>query len=239
MEKLERIAKVIAANGICSRRDAEKLIEEKKVYCNGTLVEHPSLKVSSNDKIFVDGKFVEPRKDDGIWIYYKPRGVVTTHKDPEGRPTVFELLPKNLPRVISVGRLDINSEGLLILTNNPAIAEYFESPKNAITRTYKVRVFGKFNDDKFHKIEKGITIDNFKYKPISYELISLTPNNTWVRLKLREGKNREIRNIMEHFGLKVARLIREEYGQFSLGDLKPGKLYKVSRAVVNEVLSCL
>lgn len=235
MQQLDRIAKYIASHGVCSRRDAEKLIEQQKVYCNGKLVEHPSLKVSDKDKIFVDGIYVEPKLQEGIWIFYKPRGVVTTHKDPEGRQTVFEILPRTLPRVISAGRLDINSEGLLILTTSAQIAKYFESPENEVPRTYKVRVFGKFDEKRFQAVKNGITIDGMRYKKIDYSIISSTPNNTWLLMTLTEGKNREIRNIMDYFGLKVARLIRQEYGPFSLGELKPGKLYKVSDIIVKKL----
>ncbi|MBN8828580.1 MAG: rRNA pseudouridine synthase [Sphingobacteriia bacterium] len=232
----ERIAKVIANLGYCSRRQAEALIEEGLVYCNNEKVTHPSLKVTLSDIIKVEGKILTKKHESGMWILHKPKGYVTTTSDPENRPTVFDLLPKHLPRLLSVGRLDINSEGLLLLTNDSNIATFLERPENKIKRTYKVRVFGEFNKDYILKLKKGIKVEDIHYKPINAEIISQTKNNAWLKLELFEGKNREIRKIMEHLGLKVAKLIRIEYGNFALGELKTGKIVKVSNLVTQNLL---
>lgn len=227
-----RIAKAIASYGYCSRRDAEKLIEQGVVYVNDVLVEHPSMKVGKNDKICIDGKLINAPEESGIWLYHKPRGLIVTHKDPEGRKTIFESLPKHLPRLVSVGRLDINSEGLMILTNSPSIAHYFEDPKNEFERIYKVRVFGKLDERKLLSLNKGITIEGIRYKPIKANIISSTKLNSWIEFRIKEGKNREIRKIVEYLGLRISRLIRISYGPFDLGNIEPGKIIKISDKIL-------
>lgn len=222
-----RIAKEIARRGYCSRREAEKLIEEGLVLVEGKPVTSPALNVESNCKIQIEGNNLPLTEETRVWIFHKPRGVITTNNDPKKRKTVFQCLPKNMPRVISIGRLDYNSEGLLILTNDGEFARYYENPKSGVKRVYKVRAFGRYSDDIIKQLAKGVTIDNFKYKPIKCQYISSTGNNHWLELTLHEGKNREIRKVLEHLGLQVNRLIRTEYGKYKLADLKPNQVVEV------------
>lgn len=219
----KRLAKAISDAGFCSRRDAEKIILESRVSVDGNIINTPAFNVSDANKITIDGKLLSAKEPQRIWLYYKPAGLVTTHKDPQNRPTVFENLPAHLPRVISVGRLDLNSEGLLLLTNSGDLARKFELPSNKFIRTYKVRVNGYVDMKALAQAEKGITIEGERYK---IESIKLTKagNNSWLEIKLAEGKNREIRKIFAHFGLKVSRLIRISYGPYKLADLKPGEV---------------
>ena len=228
-EKKERIAKVIAASGLCSRRDAEKLIQERKVSVNGVILETPACLVGQGDRILVNGQALKKESSPRLWCYHKPVGLVTTHKDPAGRPTVFGALPKNLPRVISVGRLDVNSEGLLLLTTSGALAHQLEHPTTALPRTYRVRVFGHIPEDMIMRLKKGITIEGIRYGACQCEVESSSGKNTWLKLVLAEGKNREIRHLLGYFGLKIARLIRVSYGPFILGDLPKGQVREVPR----------
>lgn len=223
---MERIAKVIARAGICSRREAEKLIEQGKVKVNNKKIDSPALNVSEKDKIEVDGKLIS-KEETRIWIFHKPKGCLTTTKDPQGRQTIFDILPKNLPRVITIGRLDYNTEGLLLLTNDGEFARSYELPSADMPRTYKCRVHGKFNDSIADKISKGLTIDGLKYKSASVELISSQGDNFWIYITITEGKNREVRNIFEYFDLKVNRLIRVSFGPYILGDLPKEKVVEV------------
>ncbi len=221
---LERIAKFIAASGVCSRREAERLITSLKVKVDGKVISSPALNVSSSNIIEVDGQVISKHEEKRLWLYYKPVGLVTTHKDPENRPTVFQQLT-DLPRVISVGRLDLNSEGLLLLTNSGEIANKMESPKNKFERVYLVRVYGDITG--LNSIPKVITVDGINYHPKSIKLTKRGRTNSWFEVILTEGKNREIRRIFEHFGLQVNKLIRIKYGPYSLGDLKPGQYIEV------------
>lgn len=225
-----RIAKYIASAGICSRRAAEALISEGKVKVDGQVITSPALNVDSHNIIEVNGQVIKPAEKVRLWLYYKPVGLITTHHDPQNRPTVFESLKDSLPRVISVGRLDLNSEGLLLLTNSGTFANSLESPKNNIERVYKVRTYGK-TTSLLKNIDNGkiynITIDGITYKPKSIKLISSTAANSWFRVVLTEGKNREIRKIFEYFNLEVNRLIRIKYGKYELGNLKPGEFLEV------------
>jgi 23S rRNA pseudouridine2605 synthase len=226
-EDLARIAKVMANRGVCSRRDAEKLIFEGRVKVDGVVITTPACKVTSQQEIMVDDELTVPQEPPRLWLYYKNVGLLTTHRDPQGRDTVFDGLPQDMPRVISVGRLDINSEGLLLLTNSGEVARYFELPVSEMVREYKVRVYGTLDLEKLRVLEKGITIDGMYYKPIKLRLISQLKKNSWLQIELKEGKNREIRKLLEHFGLQVSRLIRVSYGPFSLGDLEPGEIEEV------------
>lgn len=214
---MQRLAKFISNAGICSRRDAEILIKNNEVQVNGILVNSPAVKVDVDAIIQVSGKVVQQQTVPRLWIYYKPIGLITTHKDPYSRATVFENL-SNLPRVISIGRLDLNSEGLLLLTNNGDLARKFELPSNKIERIYKVRAHG--NPDRMLKNYRNLNIGGVIYNPKSIKLTKKLASNSWFEIVLVEGKNREIRRIFEYFGLIVNRLIRIQYGDFILGDLQ-------------------
>ncbi len=232
----ERIAKFIARSGVCSRRQAEELILQKRVTVNGEVVESPAFNVEGNEKILLDGEKLPAIENTRMWVYYKPTGLVTTHKDEQGRPTVFENLPEGLPRVISVGRLDLNSEGLLLLTNSGELSRRLELPSNSWSRRYKVKVHGRINRDKLAELEQGITIDGIRYGSIKAEVESEQGTNAWLSVTLQEGKNREIRKVMKFIGLDVARLIRLSYGPFQLGSLKKGEVREVPQKVLKEQL---
>ena len=227
----ERIAKVIAHRGVCSRRAAEVLISEGRVCVNGKTLSSPACLVGPEDRISIDGESVIKQEPPRLWCFYKPKGLLTTHKDPEGRPTVFSYLSdrdETLPRLISIGRLDLNSEGLLLLSSSGTFAHYMELPKTGWIRKYRVRVFGTLKDTMLQEIEKGIKIDGITYKADTVTLDSRHHQNSWLTLSLRTGKNREIRHLFEYFGLQVNRLIRVSYGPFVLGDLKVGELREVT-----------
>ena len=232
----ERIAKFIARSGVCSRRQAEELILQKRVTVNGEVVESPAFNVEGNEKILLDGEKLPAIENTRMWVYYKPTGLVTTHKDEQGRPTVFENLPEGLPRVISVGRLDLNSEGLLLLTNSGELSRRLELPSNSWSRRYKVKVHGRINRDKLAELEQGITIDGIRYGSIKVEVESEQGTNAWLSVTLQEGKNREIRKVIKFIGLDVARLIRLSYGPFQLGSLKKGEVREVPQKVLKEQL---
>ena len=227
-----RIAKAMARAGLCSRREAERWIEQGRVNVNGKLLTTPAFEVSAKDKVLVDGKPLPTAEPPQLWRYYKPRGLVTTHADPQGRPTVFENLPEGLPRVISVGRLDFNSEGLLLLTNHGALARHMELPATGWLRRYKVRAHGRVSQADLDKLKDGIEIEGVRYGPIEASVESVQGANTWITVGLREGKNREVRRILAHLGVEVNRLIRTSYGPFQLLDLKPGAAEPVRRHVL-------
>jgi 23S rRNA pseudouridine2605 synthase len=236
--KGERIAKRMARAGLCSRREAERWITEGRVRVDGQTINTPAVLVTDHSKIMVDGKLIQEAPASRVWIYHKPAGLLTTHNDPQGRPTIFQLLPKSLPRVISIGRLDLNSEGLLLLTNDGALSRYAELPSTGWARSYRVRVFGQIDLVKLEKLKNGITIDEIKYGRIDVEVEDRSlkgSRNTWLFVTLYEGKNREIRKVMEHLGLRVNRLIRVSYGPFMLDDLKPGEVREVSKAQVAKI----
>lgn len=220
-----RIAKFIASCGLCSRREAERWILDRRVSVDGEFIDSPALNIDENNVIKVDGKLAGTIPEVKLWAYYKPVGLITTHDDPQERPTIFQSLKDKLPRVISVGRLDINSEGLLLLTNNGELSRYFESPANKIERTYKVRVFGRGRELDIEN--KKITIDGINYRPKSIKLTKKSGANSWYEVVLTEGKNREIRKIFEHFGFEVSRLIRTKFGKYSLGKMNPGEFTEV------------
>jgi 23S rRNA pseudouridine2605 synthase len=224
---MTRIAKVISDSGICSRRAAEKLIISARVFLNGNLITSPATNVTNDDIIEVDGKKIPRKPHLRVWLYYKPPGLVTTYNDPEGRPTVFANLPNTLPKVVSVGRLDIMSEGLLILTNSGEFARKLELPSNKIKRVYTVQCFGKLEQEKIINVERGITIDGEYFKPESIRLISSKNNNYYFSVVLTEGKNREIRKIFSYLGFQISKLVRIEYGIFKLGTLKPCEVIEV------------
>lgn len=220
----ERISKLIAKSGLCSRRAAEQLILQSRVKLDGQVIKELGTKTKHFNSILVDNKPLKHQEEARLWLYYKPIGLITTHDDPENRKTVFSMLPKDMPRVISIGRLDLNSEGLLLLTNNGALARRLEHPSNEYLRRYKVRVFGDLNIDKLTKLKNGITVKGINYKPITIEIDRIGGKNSWLIMDLYEGKTREIRNIMQYFDLRVNRLIRISYGPFQLSGLKPGEI---------------
>ncbi|MBE6456053.1 MAG: rRNA pseudouridine synthase [Alphaproteobacteria bacterium] len=235
-EKKERIAKIMAGAGLCSRRVAEEWILDGRVSVNGEKLTTPAFTVSQSDIITIDGKPIGTKQETRLWCYHKPTGLVTTHKDPQGRPTVFEKLPSYLPRVISVGRLDLNSEGLLLLTTDGELARRLEHPTMGWKRKYRVRIHGILTPEIQKKIEKGITIKGIKYAPCSIEVERTQGTNSWLQITLTEGKNREIRNIMAHFSLPVTRLIRISYGPFQLGNLEKGGVREVTKKALKELL---
>ena len=221
-----RIAKVIADAGYCSRREAEKLILEGRVQVNGVFIDTPATLITDHS-IKIDGKLLKKENELRLFIFHKPAEVITTSKDTHGRPIVFDLLPKNLPRLISVGRLDYNTEGLLLFTTSGKVARFIELPKTGWIRKYRARVFGKLNYERLQKLENGITIDGTRYGGIKVEIDSEKSANSWLTISLKEGKNREIRKVMEELGLKVNRLIRVSFGPFILGNLKVGEIKEI------------
>lgn len=236
IKKEERIAKTIAAAGICSRREAERLIENGRVQINGQILKTPAFLVTDQDEILIDGVSLPNRQKRRLWCYHKPTGLITTHRDPKGRPTVFEKLPKYLPRVISVGRLDFNSEGLLLLTTDGALARSLEHPSRGWTRKYRVRVHGTVTHTIIERLKKGITVKGIHYAPCELETERKQGSNTWVLITLKEGKNREIRKMMDFFGLPVTRLIRISYGPFQLGNLAPGAVKEMTGKTVADLV---
>jgi 23S rRNA pseudouridine2605 synthase len=232
----ERIAKRLARAGVCSRRDAEKLIGAGRVRLNGKPLSSPAVNVTDKDVIEVDGKPLQAAEGTRLWLYHKPRGLVTTHKDEKNRPTIFGSLPKNLPRVVSVGRLDLNSEGLLLLTNDGALSRRLELPATGLPRMYRVRAFGRVTQEKLDSIADGITIDGVHYGPIEAEIDRGQGSNTWLLMTLHEGKNREIRRVLDHLGLEVNRLIRISYGPFELGDLAEGEVKEAPKKLLKPFL---
>jgi 23S rRNA pseudouridine2605 synthase len=232
----DRIAKVIARAGICSRRDAEKLILEGRVKVDGVVITSPALNVTTTNLVMVNDKLLAEPEGARMWRYHKPSGLVTTHKDEKGRPTVFANLPKNLGRVVSVGRLDFNSEGLLLLTNDGEIARRMEIPTAGWTRIYRARLFGKINQAELDRLASGITIEGIKYGPIVADIERAKGMYSWATVSLKEGKNREVKRVMESLGLRVARLIRTAYGPFQLGQLAEGQIEEIPARLWREKL---
>jgi 23S rRNA pseudouridine2605 synthase len=228
----ERIAKRMARAGLCSRREAESWIAEGRVRVNGKIIKSPALNVTESDSVMVDGKLLQQKEPTRLWLYHKPAGLVTTHKDEQGRRTVFQALPKGMPRVISIGRLDLTTEGLLLLTNDGALARKLELPSTGWIRRYRVRVFGSITPAMLEKMKEGMTIAGVHYGSVEAEVDSTKKDNSWLTVALKEGKNREIRNIFEHFGCQVSRLLRLSYGPFQLGSLPKGEVKEVTGKVL-------
>jgi 23S rRNA pseudouridine2605 synthase len=232
----QRIAKVLARAGLCSRRDAERWIAEGRVAVDGKVLTSPAVTVTEASDVRVDGVPLPEPERARLWRYHKPAGLVTTHRDEKGRATVFAALPKELPRLISIGRLDLNSEGLLLLTNDGALARRLELPATGWLRRYKVRVHGVVEPARLAALEKGVTIDGIAYGPVRAQLERQQGSNAWVALSLREGKNREVRRVLEHLGYPVTRLIRLSYGPFQLGHLERGAVEEVPKSVLADQL---
>ena len=259
----ERIAKFLARSGVCSRREAEELIKQGRITVNGETVAAPAFLVDGSETVLFDGERIKSKDKTRLWLYHKPAGLVTSHKDEKGRDTVFAHLPAGLPRVISVGRLDLNSEGLLLLTNDGGLSRALELPSNGWSRRYKVKVHGFLDERRLKKLAKGATIDGIAYGPCKITIdsrpnpaaapvrngtaaavpetapASRTATNAWLTVSLTEGKNREIRKLMASVGLEVARLIRLSYGPFQLGSLKPGEVREVPQKTLREQLGSL
>lgn len=254
-EKGERIAKVLARAGVGSRRDVERMIGENRIRIDGKILDTPATLVTTLDGITVDGEPVMQPDEAKLWRFHKSRGLLTTHKDPEGRPTVFDKLPDHLGRVISVGRLDMNTEGLLLLTNDGNLARWMELPKTALVRRYRVRVYGRVDDRTLARLKDGVTIDGIHYGEVDARLerVKAKKNkdkseknesnqnpsssaNTWLTVAITEGKNREVRRLMEYLGLTVNRLIRTHYGPFSMGTMPQGAVAAVSGKQLRDLL---
>ena len=232
----ERIAKTLARAGLCSRREAERWIGEGRVAVNGTVLTTPAVLVTDADSVTVDGRPLPGKEPTRLWRYNKPAGLVTTQRDPQGRPTVFERLPPALPRVVSIGRLDLNSEGLLLLTNDGALARFLELPSTGWPRRYRVRVHGRVAAEALARLKGGVTVDGVRYGPVEAVLDRQTGANAWLTVSLREGKNREVRRVLESIGLSVNRLIRISFGPFHLGKLDGGGVEEVKPSVMRDQL---
>ena len=226
----------MARAGLCSRRDAEEWIRQGRVSVNGRVITSPALDVTSHDTVLVDGAPLPERERTRLFLYHKPKGLVTTHADPEGRPTVFDSLPEGLPRLISIGRLDFNTEGLLLLTNDGGLARVLELPDTGWLRRYRVRAHGAIEQEKLDELRKGVEVDGVKYGPIEATLERDQGANVWILFAIREGKNREVRNVMAHLGLEVNRLIRVSYGPFQLGELAEGEVEEVRSRMLRDQL---
>lgn len=234
--KGERIAKVLARAGVASRREAERMITAGRVSVDGSVIDSPALNVTAEARISVDGKPVGKAEPSRLWRYHKPSGLVTTERDEKGRATVFDNLPEDMPRVMSVGRLDLNSEGLLLLTNDGELKRKLELPSTGWVRKYRVRVNGRPEESQLAPLQKGITVDGERFQPMQVTIDRQQGANAWLTIGLREGKNREIRRAMEEVGLKVNRLIRVSYGPFQLGDLKQGDVEAVRTKTMRDQL---
>lgn len=232
----DRIAKVLARAGIASRREAERMIEAGRVSVNGKQIDSPALNVTAKDRIVVDGKPLSEPEPARLWLYHKPAGLVTTARDEKGRPTVFDALPEDMPRVISVGRLDINSEGLLLLTNDGEIKRQLELPSTGWLRKYRVRIKGTPKEEDFAPLRQGLVMGGERFQPMIVSLDRQQGANAWLTVGIREGKNREIRRAMEDVGFVVNRLIRVSYGPFQLGQIKEGEVEEVRRKVMRDQL---
>jgi len=232
----ERIARAIARAGLASRREAEEWVVAGRVTVNGEVIRSPALNVTARDRVTVDGEALPQRERTRLFLYHKPRGLITTHSDPQGRPTIFARLPRHLPRLISVGRLDFNTEGLLLLTNDGALARVLELPATGWLRRYRVRAHGAVTQPQLDALREGITVSGIHYGPIDAALDRVQGSNLWLTFAIREGKNREVRNVLSHLGLTVTRLIRVSFGPFQLGELGEGAIEEVRTRTLRDQL---
>jgi 23S rRNA pseudouridine2605 synthase len=232
----ERIAKVIARAGVCSRREAEQLILDGHVTLNHKILKTAAINVTDADQIRINGKLLPQKEESKLWRYHKPDGLVVSHKDPQGRPSVFDKLEQQLPRVVSIGRLDINTEGLLLLTNDGELARRLELPANGWLRRYRARAYGRVTQEELDALKDGVTVDGVRYGPIEAKLERGAGSNAWIAVAITEGKNREVRRVLDALGLKVNRLIRISYGPFQLGTLAPGAVEEIPRRLLKDQL---
>ena len=223
----QRLSKKIARSGFSSRREAEKYIESGRVKVNGAIIKELSFQVGINDQIHIDGRRINKEGKTRLWKFHKPKGLITSHKDEKSRQTIFQILPKNLPRLITVGRLDLNSEGLLLLTNDGDLKRKLELPSSKIVRSYRVRAKGVANENKLSRLRQGITVDGIRYRPMELNIIKQNTSNVWLSVRLMEGKNREIRHSFQAIGLQVNKLIRTSFGPITLGKLDKGQIEEV------------
>ena len=223
----QRLSKKIARSGFSSRREAEKYIESGRVKVNGVIIKELSFQVGINDQIHIDGRRINKEGKTRLWKFHKPKGLITSHKDEKSRQTIFQILPKNLPRLITVGRLDLNSEGLLLLTNDGDLKRKLELPSSKIVRSYRVRAKGVANENKLSRLRQGITVDGIRYRPMEVNIIKQNTSNVWLSVRLMEGKNREIRLSFQAIGLQVNKLIRTSFGPIVLGKLDKGQIEEV------------
>jgi 23S rRNA pseudouridine2605 synthase len=232
----DRVAKAIARAGLASRREAETWIAAGRVMVNGEVIMSPAVTVTAQDRVAVDGKPLPPRERTRLFLFHKPRGVLTSHRDPRGRATVFDVLPKGLPRLISVGRLDLNTEGLLLLTNDGSLARLLELPTTGWLRRYRVRAHGRVTQEQLDRLHAGVSIEGVRYGPIEATMDRVQGTNVWLTFAIREGKNREVKNVLGHLGLTVGRLIRVSFGPFQLGDRAPGEIEEVRTRTLRDQL---
>ena len=223
----QRLSKKIARSGFSSRREAEKYIESGRVKVNGIIIKELSFQVGINDQIHIDGRRINKEGKTRLWKFHKPKGLITSHKDEKSRQTIFQILPKNLPRLITVGRLDLNSEGLLLLTNDGDLKRKLELPSSKVVRSYRVRAKGVANETKLSSLRQGITVDGIRYRPMELNIIKQNTSNVWLSVRLMEGKNREIRLSFQAIGLQVNKLIRTSFGPIVLGKLDKGQIEEV------------
>jgi 23S rRNA pseudouridine2605 synthase len=235
----ERIAKFLARAGVASRREAERMVEAGRISVNGTILHSPAHNITDKDTVLVDGKPLQATSNTRLWLYHKPRGLITTHADPDGRPTVFDELPRALGRVVSVGRLDLNSEGLLLLTNDGELAGRLAHPSLGWKRHYRARVHGIPHEDDLNILRKGITIERIRYAPAEVSIANRGSSNCWLDVIVTEGKNREVRRLLEYIDCPVNRLIRVSFGPFKLGTLKIGEIKEVDQKLLAELLGDL
>ena len=230
----ERIAKRLSRLGVCSRREAERMIEAGRIAVDGVVATSAAVRIAPDARLTVDGRPVKQAERVRLWRYHKPNGLICTNRDPQGRETIFDRLPRELPRVITIGRLDLTSEGLLLLTNDGELARRLEHPGTGWTRRYRARVFGKPDMARLARLARGITLDGVRYGPIEARVERFQATNAWLAIALREGKNREIRKVLNHLGLEVNRLIRVSFGPFQLGSLTREAISEVSQKVIRE-----